>query len=209
VQCWFPGVHVSVGGGSDPDEPTHTQHEDIAQLTLHWMISLLRPLLAIEADTNMQDHYRSSFIKGEWIKNCRVKDSYPEGLLKYLKVRFLAGGDLPRSPGQYDENNNVNLEYIATDTREYIHPSVRVRWGHDADPETYPKSLGGFDLRVSREGNEPTHSGWEWVKKLPDGRELIIPEWKFQKDEGVMDQDSDAQFAQSPLMYTIMADPRS
>lgn len=41
VQVWFPGVHTNIGGGYNDQE--------LANNTLAWMISMLEPLLEIDA----------------------------------------------------------------------------------------------------------------------------------------------------------------
>jgi hypothetical protein len=179
----------------------------MAQVTLFWMISLLRPLLAIQKDMSQQytKEYGRSFIEGDWTKDWCIEDNYPTGLFKIPMVYIKAGGDLPRSPGQYDDNNIGDLGYIATDTCEYIHSSVRMRW--DKDEPAYPRSLGGFHLRVGKERDED-RSGWEWYKTLADGRELVIPEWMFRETEAVVARKQDLGSDELLIMRTLMADPR-
>ncbi|KAK1758786.1 hypothetical protein QBC47DRAFT_449552 [Echria macrotheca] len=46
VQVWFPGVHINVGGGSDDLlKDKRGDFEQIAMITLHWMMARLEPYL--------------------------------------------------------------------------------------------------------------------------------------------------------------------
>ncbi|KAK4207852.1 hypothetical protein QBC37DRAFT_432807 [Rhypophila decipiens] len=75
LQVWFPGVHINIGGGSDdllPPEAKkeedrdnaaswyHSDMEQIAMITLTWMIEQLQPHLGFEIATGcmlLQDRY--------------------------------------------------------------------------------------------------------------------------------------------------------
>ncbi|EAW15372.1 T6SS phospholipase effector Tle1-like catalytic domain-containing protein [Aspergillus clavatus NRRL 1] len=41
-QCWFPGCHINIGGGSDDTEKGHGDLEAMANLSLVWMIDQVR-----------------------------------------------------------------------------------------------------------------------------------------------------------------------
>jgi hypothetical protein len=48
-QCWFPGVHINIGGGSDDQiKGGRGDREEIATLTLAWMIDRCRPFLGFD-----------------------------------------------------------------------------------------------------------------------------------------------------------------
>ncbi|KAK0736192.1 hypothetical protein B0T21DRAFT_366462 [Apiosordaria backusii] len=50
LQVWFPGVHVNMGGGSkDTLEQRKGDFEQIAMITLMWMVEQLKPHLCFEA----------------------------------------------------------------------------------------------------------------------------------------------------------------
>ena len=46
-QCWFPGVHINVGGGSDDGlkeiEKTKGDLESMANITFAWMVRIVYP----------------------------------------------------------------------------------------------------------------------------------------------------------------------
>jgi hypothetical protein len=48
-QCWFPGVHINIGGGSDDQiKGGRGDREQIATITLAWMIDRCRPFLGFD-----------------------------------------------------------------------------------------------------------------------------------------------------------------
>lgn len=52
-QCWFPGVHINIGGGSstkpskEGDQP-QTDREQLAYISYAWMLDRIRPHLALD-----------------------------------------------------------------------------------------------------------------------------------------------------------------
>jgi hypothetical protein len=58
VQCWFPGVHINIGGGSSSSAGEGDFQEQLASITYTWMLDLVRPFLAfdpIELDAQQRD----------------------------------------------------------------------------------------------------------------------------------------------------------
>lgn len=100
-QCWFPGAHTNVGGGYEDQE--------IADITLAWMIQQCEPWLAFDRS------YLASIVSnrgdgngpGEWVAG-HIVDSW--------RGFHVFGGIKRRTPGGYGEG-----------TEETIHPSVRLR----------------------------------------------------------------------------------
>ncbi|RPA93054.1 hypothetical protein L873DRAFT_1830861 [Choiromyces venosus 120613-1] len=93
-QCWFPGIHTNIGGGYDDQE--------IADMTLAWMIQQLLPFLQFDDDhLEIIIHNNDEHSSGEWAAG-NIYDSVT-GLLR------LVGGNV-RTPGG-----------------ETIHKSVRIR----------------------------------------------------------------------------------
>lgn len=101
-QVWFPGVHTNIGGGYE--------NQEIADITLAWMIQQLSPFL----------EFSKSYLKGiiqnhadtysqEWAAG-KVYDS-ATGLM-----RIFSGSH--RTPGYYG---------AIGETEEAIHKSVRIR----------------------------------------------------------------------------------
>jgi len=50
IQCWFPGVHVNIGGGSEDELKTKSKRnlESMANTTFAWMVDRCRPFLRFE-----------------------------------------------------------------------------------------------------------------------------------------------------------------
>lgn len=121
IQVWFPGSHANVGGGYDDQE--------VANVTLAWMMAMLGPLLELDysyiervADENY-DYYE---YKG--------KKPRPWGFGKIWDAVtgfYAAGGAVTRTPGMYtrtDPRNGNPTGKLLKGTNEYIHSSVRARF---------------------------------------------------------------------------------
>lgn len=122
VQVWFPGVHSNVGGGYEDQE--------LANLTLAWMISKLEPFLDFRPNVLMQlwednrAYYKSTGQKTRWW-------SFGE-LYNSLKGIYSLTGAKTRTPGNYyrtDPHNGRPTSKRLKNTNEYIHASVRSRVG--------------------------------------------------------------------------------
>jgi hypothetical protein len=65
-QCWFPGVHINVGGGSDDQiKGGRGDREEIAALTLAWMIDRCRPFLAFDGDELFKIYAEHAILTGD------------------------------------------------------------------------------------------------------------------------------------------------
>ncbi|OCT50549.1 protein of unknown function DUF2235 [Cladophialophora carrionii] len=122
VQCWFPGVHSNVGGGYDDQE--------LANITLAWMISKLEPFLDFERDfliglwESNRAYYKQSGQRTRWW-------SFGE-LYNSLKGIYSLTGSKTRTPGSYfrsDPHTGRPMTKRLRGTNEYIHASVRARLG--------------------------------------------------------------------------------
>jgi len=139
-QTWFPGVHSDIGGSYAND--------DLANITLAWMVSQLDPLLdfdhsyivtqnrlSIERDENKHQPVR------EWGLG-KIHDS--------MTFFFKLGGKKIRTPMQYTQPNPKDLKPFAVEilqsllhlhpsdsglplhnTNEHVHASVRIRMGRN------------------------------------------------------------------------------
>ncbi|KAK6540546.1 hypothetical protein TWF694_009337 [Orbilia ellipsospora] len=141
-QVWMAGEHSNIGGGWDD--------QNIANISLAWMISNLTPFLDFD----------DAYIFSEFEKNYLY---YREHKLKPRAWGFgklynsmegiyaLAGSDT-RTPGDYTRIDPITGESTAKflrNTRETIHVSVRARMalkGYGVDDEGIykPKALGGW-----------------------------------------------------------------
>ncbi|MCJ1285256.1 polynucleotide adenylyltransferase [Xylographa opegraphella] len=182
VQCWFPGVHANVGGGY-PDTAT-------ADITLAWMMSQLDEFLDFDPEYIV------------WQRELNVKyyqDEKPPAAVRpwamgevyhtYKGIAYL-GGSQTRTPGQYHPTDGVTGDpkprYLR-DTREHIHPSVRVRLacgGKGAEDQGFytPEALKKFKLLAPGEVTDktaavqdPYEHRYRWVLRSRD-RVVILPE---------------------------------
>ncbi|KAF2859886.1 hypothetical protein K470DRAFT_218202 [Piedraia hortae CBS 480.64] len=119
-QVWFPGAHSNIGGGYDDQQ--------IATITLAWMIAQCLPFLAFDLN----------YVLDEWDA---VDEFYEEKgerprpwgfgkILDGLSGIYYGGGVAVRTPGRYcatDPHNGKPTDDPLEDTHEYIHPVVRAR----------------------------------------------------------------------------------
>lgn len=121
VQCWFSGVHSNVGGGYDDQE--------IANITLAWMMSKLEPFLDFRPNFLMTQwdenraYYKSTGQKTRWWGFGEIYNS--------LKGLYSFTGARTRTPGAYyrvDPDGRTTGKRLKN-TNEYIHASVRARLG--------------------------------------------------------------------------------
>lgn len=162
IQCWFPGVHVNIGGGSGDGLKSKSKGdlETMADTTFAWMVDRCRPFLRFEEKvlTHIMAEYFDSLAR----LNIRHKEAQAEdpglnegnygwgvgpfqkdfkGLFNYVS------GEVVRTPGHY-----LNKP----DTREYIHFVVF----HAQKAQSYTsRALEGFDRKPNGDGQ-----GHSWVK---------------------------------------------
>ncbi|KAJ9603415.1 hypothetical protein H2200_012193 [Cladophialophora chaetospira] len=155
VQCWFPGVHSNVGGGYDDQE--------LADITLAWMISKLEPFLDFRPNFLMslwessRAYYKETGQRTRWW-------SFGE-LYNSLKGVYALTGAKIRTPGNYyrtDPHTGRPTTKRLRGTNEYIHSSVRARLGLQGpgplDRGTYnPPALRDWTFDVEEVG--PGHGG--------------------------------------------------
>jgi hypothetical protein len=136
IQCWFPGYHAHIGGGTVKGLEDESSIDDI---TLAWMVDQTRDLL--------------TFDQAE-IKKFLEKQTHKWGVgnltdsASYAYMAPVAGGLKARTPGEYRMEVPEAQKWKKTDpkpqyydTNEFIHPSVRYRMRlMEQKPE--PGSLG-------------------------------------------------------------------
>lgn len=139
VQCWFPGYHAHIGGGTVAGALDESSIDDI---TLAWMIDQTGETLTFDKAeiTKFVDSQTGSHPWGEG----NLTDS--------ASVAFLApgaGGWKTRTPGGYKLADPEASKRGDSDppirTEEFIHPSVRYRMGL---MKQKPKNLGSIPGRV-------------------------------------------------------------
>ena len=194
VQCWFPGVHSNVGGGYDDQE--------LANVTLAWMISKLEPFL----------DFRPGYLMGLWEEGrAYYKEtgqrtrwwSFGE-LYNSLKGVYSMTGSKTRTPGNYfrvDPKSGRPTTKRLRGTNEYIHASVRCRLGlqgpgtndrglynptalKDWTFETEAANHGGLMVVWTNHGNPSRRSGRN--NRNEKGGQDKIPEEKLSETELVL-----------------------
>ena len=152
LQCWFPGVHINVGGGSkdelDPKEKKYTDLGEISLISFAWMVDLCSPFLDFK-DTFMQLLATSHLQAINDLKVAMAQDKihnggWAQGMINdsYDGEMALAG-TRTRAPGQYGPTNKIlpkplpetmkttksegTPKLLPIDTNEYVHPSARIR----------------------------------------------------------------------------------
>ncbi|KIW76095.1 hypothetical protein Z517_10840 [Fonsecaea pedrosoi CBS 271.37] len=203
VQCWFPGVHSNVGGGYNDQQ--------LADITLAWMISKLEPFL----------DFRPNYLIGLWEENrafykqTRQKTrwwSFGE-ILETVKGLYALTGSKTRTPGNYfrsDPATGRTTNKRLRGTNEFIHASVRARLGLQGpgveDRGNYdPPALRDWTFDVEYVGQGPgankdgmivmwNNHGQSSRRRGEKGGQERIPEEKLSETELVLLQ-------QSPRVY--------
>lgn len=166
IQCWFPGVHINIGGGSQ-DGLKKTPKGDLecmANTSFAWMVDRCRPFLRFEEKV-------LSFITQQYFEKLQKltdrsveKSTSGWGVGPYQKafkgvLNTIIGEEI-RTPGHY-------LDKL--DAREYIHPVVF----HAMENQNYTsKALEGFKRISNGEGK-----GHSWVKSYTPKDKQSWSEW--------------------------------
>lgn len=155
VQCWFPGVHINVGGGSDNK---NGDLEFMANTTFAWMIDRCSPLLDfnLEAIIHLLTSH-SKTVDDILSQYSQASDSQILQAAKYTRSFWSGGpivdsfegpmyrtqGSLVRTPGIY---------YTYELTNECIHPIVHYMQMHCQDYS--PKALEDFKRIPYKRGSQ-------------------------------------------------------
>lgn len=120
-QCWFPGVHVSIGGGY--------QDTSISDITLAWMITQLSSHL----------DFNPNYILQQKIQNEQFYESHKLPIATWAMgdipqsdggILYAILGKKPRTPGNYydiDPLTGKPTKRKLAHTNEFMHPSVEYR----------------------------------------------------------------------------------
>ncbi|KAH7045164.1 hypothetical protein B0J12DRAFT_669746 [Macrophomina phaseolina] len=149
-QVWFPGVHSNIGGGYDDQQ--------LANITLAWMISQLQPFLDFKIkyvfdQEEQNDHYyeRHHTPLRPW--------SFGE-IPNSSSGIYSLGGSASRTPGQYtavDPHTGRSTGRPLRDTHEYMHASVRARF-----------RLGGPGIDDKGKYDPEPLEDWRLIVEYPD-----------------------------------------
>lgn len=177
-QCWFPGFHSDIGGGTTAGGKKDVS--EIDQITLAWMCDLVDGLLDFDKKAchellHLKESRTSEVLteRRKWAE----EDTNDSSILYNLPM---AGGYVARTPGLYHkvpENEECAKGGGDFVTNETVHPSVHYR--HDKkgyDPPALKQHPGWFN------GNNPVWEfkdpkegkGAQWVRqKVPKQTSMI------------------------------------
>ncbi|KAK6386667.1 hypothetical protein LTR65_008866 [Meristemomyces frigidus] len=196
-QCWFPGVHSNIGGGY--------QDTSMADITLAWMVSQLQRHLTFNPNyILLQQKQNEKFYVDH---NVPVR-SWAMGQIwkSDAGVVNTLTGRQARTPGEYHATDPITGKQLArklTNTREFVHPSVRYRIQQhglglatsDDDPgkgSYNPIALDGWtycppgepwrdkDLHFDESADSWDHCG-KWIMQRQNGDATFIVEEQVEK----------------------------
>ncbi|KAF3936131.1 hypothetical protein ABW19_dt0200536 [Dactylella cylindrospora] len=196
IQCWFPGFHGHIGGGTVTGNSANDDETSVDDLALAWMVDQVADRLTFDTDEIERFFHSYKGCGYEWAEG-NLQDS---GSYAYLAPG--AGGWVTRKPGRYNhikaksekiDKESQSLEYWGTN--EFIHPCVRYRMGL---MNQKPKDLGyvkgwtgnapvkAYDPSALKEFERPTLEAKEdnyWYWKIPEQVEgeghVIIREYQI------------------------------
>lgn len=184
VQCWFPGAHINVGGGSSDNALTDEDkkkgnkpkgdNERLSSVAYAWMLDRIRPHLALDEEAlQMQlaeieavihspdDPNLKAWEKQEWLMG-KIDDSY-------TKEYKTMGSAVIRHPmGYYKREEGYTVERV--------HPSVHFRQEYHRSLnkklkkpiEVYePLAMKGWKREYEADGvgqGLKPRKGWTWTK---------------------------------------------
>ncbi|KAF2196924.1 hypothetical protein GQ43DRAFT_444688 [Delitschia confertaspora ATCC 74209] len=185
-QVWFPGVHSNVGGGRYDDE-------QLANITLAWMMSQLEPFLDMRDDCLFEEDDENARYYRKSHQDIRPW-SFGEIYNSASGVYGLGGGKT-RTPGMYhavDPFTGRTTTRPLRATNEYIHPSARTRL-RLAGPGVDDKGLyecraltDNYKLVVDYTNRDGTAPDVFWKIRSRDlGGVKILPEaplWRLERE---------------------------
>ncbi|KAH6666785.1 hypothetical protein B0J14DRAFT_434891, partial [Halenospora varia] len=129
IQCWFPGYHINIGGGSDDMlKERKGDFESMANITFAWMIDRVQQYTSLgfsdDAMFDIIDCYATNItavIKKENPLEGKTHNQVYKGWgigpdVDSMDTLQAAAGSITRTPAQYIEGERV--------TNEYVHPVV-------------------------------------------------------------------------------------
>ncbi|KAJ4128203.1 hypothetical protein NW768_008489 [Fusarium equiseti] len=207
VQCWFPGAHINVGGGSSDNALTDEEKKDkkqpkgdnerLSSVAYAWMLDRVRPHLALDEEAlQMQlsdidgviqspgDPNMKAWEKQDWLIG-KIDDSYTT---EYKAM----GSAVIRTPMDYYKREEGY-------TVERVHPSVFFRQQYHENlnktlkkkVEVYePLAMQGWKREYESDGlgkDMKPRKGWTWTKYkkgtvTPENKKAMIEKrmWEFE-----------------------------
>jgi hypothetical protein len=187
-------------------EAPYTDRGELSAITFAWMVDLCTKYL------DFDKAYLKTFAAHHEALLKDNKKNWAQGMINdSFEDAMALGGSITRAPGQYDAANKVidltkkssAIDEAAIETREYIHPSARIRLKARLDQDglemfnkrrdTSQVALAGFEVKIDsknnlKNGKKDRRSGLVWVKNV-NGKSVEIPEYKI-KGLGEKSRDS-------------------
>jgi hypothetical protein len=197
IQCWFPGVHINIGGGSDDSTAKGKQKgdfESMANITFAWMVDRIQEYTSLGFDfvalQNIVKRYEDGVMNTIKKHNEAVQKpgEKPQRVYRGWGVSPYVDsfegmkwpGSLVRTPGNYPEKGR---------TEEFIHPVVAHALDKEFKHEYSPPAMKDFvrlpapdepkkgEEIVWKEDQPTNKKGYVWKK-------TFIPEVK----KGIMER---------------------
>jgi len=198
-QVWFPGVHSNIGGGYSDQE--------LANITLAWMVSQLRDFLDIDLDYILDEQEKTEDYYEK--VNERLRPWSFGKIYNSMAGLFALGGERIRTPGRYyvvDPTTGRETDEPLRDTHEYVHPSVRVRIklsgpGYDDYSHYTPRAMKDWKLVVDAGESDGGRQArpdiyWQLTTKQKNVSTRILPEsplWPLERELLEMDPDREIE----------------
>jgi len=209
-QCWFPGAHINVGGGSSANAGKNPKgdREQLASVSYAWMLDRIRPHLALsetalseqiadfkrmaEADSPSEEDW-SIWNVPRFIKNI-ISDTTNKVLPAGYGLGEIDDSHTPlywlmAFPKEREPNfNNMTGKEVPVEeqwyTVERIHPSVHYRQqaqlSHGLEPYV-PAALQGWERKEELHGEGRDGARKGWKWiKFNGKRERIDEMWEFE-----------------------------
>jgi hypothetical protein len=199
VQCWFPGAHINVGGGSHASVTPDLRDEQLASIAYAWMLDRIRPYLAFSSKALDEqfapfDHLADlktpqtpvspSKMLWEGVKKRTFHTGYAKGKISdsFTFLYWLMGNPEDRTPGRYATGKDER-------TNERVHPSVHYRQMSSLKnkEETYtPAAMRNWVREFEKDGKDEEGrdcQGWMWrkYKTAEDGKKVVENQlWEFE-----------------------------
>ena len=203
-QCWFPGYHADVGGGTTAGKEDKSA---IDEVSLAWMCDQVDGLLTFDKKavekyllkSKQNEDSEEVWGSGEIVDPCSLAYSMN-----------IAGGDVLRTPGMYHKNMQSHKKRVNGDfaTNETMHPLIRHRMEttHDKYDPPALKEHGGVRYAKSPawvyEDEGDSGNGATWIRpevaekpgklygKWPFQRQLLVKEWVIKEEPGKLNAEA-------------------
>lgn len=201
IQCWFPGYHINIGGGSDHSLKNRKgDFESMANITFAWMVDRVQQYTSLgfseDAMFDVIERYAtniSTVIKEE----NPLKDENHNQVYKgwgigpdvdSMDTLQSAAGTITRTPAQYIQGERI--------TNECVHPVVAFALDKSTTSTWNPKALKGFQRIPNPDAKK---KGFVWQKKF-----IAPPPAPAKKEEGVVQKTKSAVFSGFSGVYSYV-----